>query len=87
MCAPMLLAEDAVLCIYAALLGNPVIERDHLLFGGTSSLRICLSSFAFFFSREGLLDVFECFEQLANTLGYCGSREFILVLPVPWDHL
>ncbi len=36
--------------------------------------------------REGLFDALKRFEQFAYTLGDCTAREFLLVLPVPWNH-
>ncbi len=36
--------------------------------------------------QEGLFDVLKRFKQFAHALGDCTTREFVLVLPVPWNH-
>jgi hypothetical protein len=69
-----------------AILWDPIAESDHLFLGGTSSVRTHVSSFTFLFSREGLFDALKHFKQRENTLGCSSPHEFVLVLPVPWDH-
>ena len=66
---PIFLAEDAGIHIYTAFLGILATERDHLLFGGSSSLHVCLSSITCLISQEGLINALKWFEQLVNTLG------------------
>ena len=55
MCTPMLLAHNAVLCILVTLLGDGVVERNHLSLGGVTG--VCFSLLGLFtIGQECLLD-------------------------------
>ena len=64
-----------------------VAESDHPFLGGTNSSCVRFRPFTFLFSWIGLLDTFKCLTKLEKTLWNRSHSKFILVLPVPWDHL
>ena len=53
--APMLLAQDTVLCILVTLLGDVVIEQNHLTLDGVTGVWFSLLGL-FMIGRECLLD-------------------------------
>ena len=55
--APMLLAQDAMICILATLFGNRVIERHHLPLVGVARVCVSLLTGLFLIRWECLLDL------------------------------
>ena len=56
---PMLLAQDAMLCILVTLLGNRVVERHHLPLGEVARVHFSLISGLFVIGWEHLLNLLE----------------------------
>ena len=84
--APMLFAQSTMLRLLVRLLGDGLMNCDHLVLAGVAEVCLTLLTRLFPLQRKSLLDLLEVIEQVTDALGHHVCLKFVLGLPSPGAH-